>query len=276
MEYGHAAWGLRELPLEEQLKLARAMNVHLLELSIANYDRDFLQLDAGSSEIARVKELYAQYDVRTDCGCTGNDFTSESVEAVRNSLDKVRRTIDIAAAAGIRVLRIFAGFSSDSVVYGARFDRMIEALRLAADHAKGTGVRLSIETHGGVASSGDAMYYAHSVTTRCDTMQTILEALPAETVGMNFDPANLAAVGEIAPERWFPLFRNRINLVHLKDFRDVPGGLEPVACGEGRLDWKALMAELRNYDGPALIEYELPADVEDGLRRSLRFLAENE
>ena len=276
MEYGHAAWGLRELPLEEQLKLAQAMNVHLLELSIANYDRDFLQLDAGAAEIARVKELCAKYGVRPDCGCTGNDFTRESAEAVRESLDKVKRAVDIAAGTGIRVLRIFAGFSSDSLVYGERFDRMAEALRQAAKHAKGTGVQLSIETHGGVVCTGGALHHVHSVSTRCDTMRTLLDALPAEEIGMNFDPANLAAVGEAAPERWFTLFRDRINLVHLKDFRDVPGGVVPAGCGEGRLDWKALMTELRSYDGPALVEYELPADVEDGLRRSLHFLKENE
>ncbi|UKI31171.1 MAG: hypothetical protein L6W00_25615 [Lentisphaeria bacterium] len=60
----------------------------------------------------------------------------------------------------------------------------------------------------------------------------------------------------------------------MKDFRSVEGGVLPAACGEGRLDWPKLMAALGDYDGPALIEYELPGDVEDGLRRSLAFLKE--
>lgn len=141
---------------------------------------------------------------------------------------------------------------------------------------RGTGVRLAIETHGGVAATGDVLHHSATVTTRIDTMRKLLESLPAAEIGMNYDPANLAAVGDAAPERWFGLFRDRIALVHLKDFRDVPGGIVPAGCGEGRLDWKALLAALKEYDGPALIEYELPADVEDGLRRSLRFLKQNQ
>ncbi len=276
MEYGNAAWGLRELPLEEQLKLTQAMGLHLLELSIANYHRDALLPDASAEQIRQVKALFAQYDVRPDCGATGNDFTAGSAADVRESLDRVKRAADIAAALGVKVLRIFAGFTSDSLVYGERFDRALEALQLAAEHVRGTGVRLAIETHGGVAATGDVLHHSATVTTRIDTMRKLLESLPAAEIGMNYDPANLAAVGDAAPERWFGLFRDRIALVHLKDFRDVPGGIVPAGCGEGRLDWKALLAALKEYDGPALIEYELPADVEDGLRRSLRFLKQNQ
>ena len=276
MEYGNAAWGLRELPLEEQLKLTQAMGLHLLELSIANYHRDALLPDASAEQIRQVKALFAQYDVRPDCGATGNDFTAGSAADVRESLDRVKRAADIAAALGVKVLRIFAGFTSDSLVYGERFDRALEALQLAAEHVRGTGVRLAIETHGGVAANGDVLHHSATVTTRIDTMRKLLESLPAAEIGMNYDPANLAAVGDAAPERWFGLFRDRIVLVHLKDFRDVPGGIVPAGCGEGRLDWKALPAVLKEYDGPALIEYELPADVEDGLRRSLRFLKQNQ
>lgn len=276
MEYGNAAWGLRELPLAEQLKLTQAMGLRLLELSIANWHKDLLQLDATGEQIEKVRALYAKYGVRPDCAATGNDFTSESDAEVRASLDKVKRVIDIAAGVGVKILRIFAGFSSDSLVFGERFDRTVETLRLAAAHAEGTGVRLAIETHGGVSAAGDALHHFNTVTTRVDTMRKLLDALPAAELGMNCDPANLAAVGDSAPERWIELFRERILLVHLKDFRDVAGGIVPAGCGEGRLDWKKLLTTLRTYDGPALIEYELPADIEDGLRRSLDFLKKNQ
>jgi len=276
IEFGNAAWGLRETPLEEQLKLTQAMGLRLLELSIANGANDFLQQDSSPERIRQAKELYAKYEVRPQCAATGNDFTSESADEVRASLDTVKRVIDVAAAAGVGILRIFAGFSSDSAVTGERFDRMVKTLALAASHAKGTGVRLAIETHGGVTAVGNALHHFNTVTTRVDTIRMLIDALPASEVGINYDPANLAAVGDSAPQRWFELFRERIILVHLKDFRDVKGGIVPAGCGEGRLDWKKLMATLRGFDGPALIEYELPADIEDGLRRSLRFLNDNQ
>ena len=77
MRIGNAAWGLRETPLEEQLKITSAMGLDLLELSIAGYGKDFLQLDADQAKISKVKELFRQYKVALECGCTGNDFTGD-------------------------------------------------------------------------------------------------------------------------------------------------------------------------------------------------------
>lgn len=57
MEYGNAAWGLRELPLEEQLKLTQAMGLHLLELSIANYHRMRCSLTHRRSRSGRSKRF---------------------------------------------------------------------------------------------------------------------------------------------------------------------------------------------------------------------------
>ena len=114
------------------------------------------------------------------------------------------------------------------------------------------------------------MIHFASATTRIDWWDDILST----GVSINYDPANFAAVGATDPVAFHERFKNSIKYVHLKDFRSVEGGVLPAACGEGRLDWPKLMAALGDYDGPALIEYELPGDVEDGLRRSLAFLKE--
>ena len=265
MRIGNAAWGLRETPLEEQLKITSAMGLDLLELSIAGYGKDFLQLDADQAKISKVKELFRQYKVALECGCTGNDFTGDDVPQQEKN---VCRVINIASELGIKYLRIFGGFNSDSVVIGERFDRMIEALKKVADHAKNKNVILVVETHGGVAVNGDALVHFASTTTRVDHWKEILRT----GVSINYDPANLAAVGDCDPAAFYTLFRDSIRYIHLKDFRSVPGGVQPAACGEGRLDWMKLMNTLADYNGPALIEYELPGDVEDGLRRSLDFL----
>ncbi len=265
MIFGNAAWGLRETPLEDQLRLTAAMGLELLELSIAGYDRDFLQLDADEKRIGEVRKLFERYGIRPDCAATGNDFTNDDVAT---QVANVRRVIDIAAAVGAKYLRIFAGFNSDSVVYGARFERMLEALRKVAAYAAERSIVPVVETHGGVAADRGALIHFASVTTRSDTLREILKT----GVSLNYDPANLAAVGMADAVGFYELFRKEIRYVHLKDFRDVPGGVVPAACGEGRLDWPRLMRTLSGYDGPALIEYELPEDVEDGLRRSLDYL----
>ncbi len=269
MRLGNAAWGLRETPLEEQLRITSAMGLDLLELSIAGYERDFLQLTASEAEINEVKTLFHRYRVRLECGCTGNDFTGDDVAG---QVKKVRKVIEIAAALGISRLRIFAGFRSDSEIFGARFDRMIDALTEVAAFARSCNVNPVVETHGGVVANGNALIHFASVTTRVDYWPDLLKT----GVTINYDPANFAAAGATDPVAFFDRFRDSVHYVHLKDFRDVPGGVVPAACGEGRLDWPKLLAALSSYDGPALIEYELPGDVEDGLRRSLRFLQQHQ
>ena len=267
MQLGNAAWGLRETPLEQQLAITAAMGLDLLELSIAGYDRDYLQLDADEKKIAEAANLFRKYNVRLDCACTGNDFTGDDAP---EQLARVKTVIDIASKLGVKLLRIFAGFRSDSEVAGPRFTRMLDCLRAAADYAAPRNVTLAVETHGGVMNNGDALIHFASATTRIDWWDDILST----GVSINYDPANFAAVGATDPVAFYTRFKNRIKYVHLKDFRSVEGGVLPAACGEGRLDWPKLMAALGDYDGPALIEYELPGDVEDGLRRSLAFLKE--
>ncbi|MEI3039576.1 MAG: sugar phosphate isomerase/epimerase family protein [Victivallales bacterium] len=270
MRYGLAAWGLREESLESQLKITAGLGLDLLEFSIANYDKDPLQIGATDEQIEQVKALFRQYNVRLECGCTGNDFTGDDVDA---QVCKVSEVIDIASKLGIRYLRIFAGFNSDSVVYGDRLNNMLAALKTVNDHAKTKQVVLCVETHGGVtALDNGALVHFNSVTTRTDLWKEILKT----GVSIAYDPANLGAVGATCPAGFYKQFKDRIDYVHLKDFRDVEGGVLPAACGEGRLDWKRLMETLRSFSGPAMIEYELPDDVKEGMTRSLEFLKTNE
>ena len=184
--------------------------------------------------------------------------------------ETVERAVATAAGIGGRVLRIFAGFTSDSLMDEDRISLLLEALKRVRRTAEKYGVTLAVETHGGVAPGAEPGTVRHfsSVSTRVDTLDRIL----ATGVSLLCDPANLNAAGVPEPERFFSLYGTRVADVHLKDFRSVPGGLVPCACGQGGLDWKVLSKALENYSGPALIEYELPDDVERGMRESLDFL----
>ena len=143
MQYGLAAWGLREESLESQLRITSGLGLNLLEFSIANYEKDALQIGAAPEQIREVKEMFRKYGIRLECGCTGNDFTGDDVE---DQIRKVTEVIDIAAELGIRFLRIFAGFQSDSVVCGKRKTRMLDALRTVQAHAEQKQVLLCVET----------------------------------------------------------------------------------------------------------------------------------
>lgn len=265
-QIGAAAWGLRQTPLEEQFAMCRRLGLRQLEISIANGDGDFLQLGAGRREADHVRRLSDDSGVGICCACTGNDFTGADYPA---QVERVKAAIAIAAECGCQFLRIFAGFSSDSVVHGAVHAHMIDSLRECAAFAASRHVTLAVETHGGVNDLGGAIMHVASITTRANTWQPILDT----GCKMLYDPANLDAAGQADPIAFYRIFAADVAVIHLKDFRKVPGGWKPAACGEGGLDYPALLDAIRGFTGPVLLEYELPEDVEDGLRRSLKALS---
>lgn len=266
MDLGLAAWGLREETLENQLEITSSLGVDLLELSIAGYDRDRLQVWSTDEDIEKVKALFKKYNIRLECACTGNDFTLDDVQS---QAGKVKSVINICSKLGVKFLRIFAGFSSDSVVIEERFESMMKALKDVNDYAKNKELTLCCETHGGVTQlKNGALVHFSSPTTRVDLWKEILKT----GVSICYDPANLAAVGAVCPAKFYTDFADSIKYMHLKDFKDVPGGVTPAACGEGRLDWHHLAIAVKKYNGPALVEYELTGDVKDGMARSINFL----
>ena len=177
----------------------------------------------------------------------------------------------IAGTLGIRYLRIFAGFAPPEAVTGRRADVQRACLERAAAACIAHGAAPAVETHGGVAPlANGAVRHVPSTTTTPRTLDKMLEAVPG--LRLLFDPANVRAVGE-DPCAFYRRYRERIALVHLKDFAPAAGGgLLPVACGEGALDWPELLPLVAEAQGPLLIEYENPGDAADSFRRSLAFL----
>jgi sugar phosphate isomerase/epimerase len=272
MRLGNAAWGYRETPLEEQLRITSAMGLDLLELSIAGHPNDFLQLDATPEQIAKVKELFAQYNIELSCTSTGSDFTQANKEDNIASMQNVFKVIDICAGLNATWLRIFAGFSPVAEITGERWETMIDCLKKVGDYAAAANIVPVIETHGGVNGYDDGVEHFYSTSSEPSVLQKMLNELP-DTLKINFDPANLYAVGIEHPGDVYKQIRDRVAYVHLKDFVRLPSGhFLPAACGESDMDWDGLMAAMADYTGPALIEYENVEDVEDGCRRSVDFL----
>ena len=271
IQLGAAAWGFRETPLEGQLVLIRCLGLPLLELGIAGHENDRLQVGAGDEAIAELQALFALHGVKLTHASTGNDFTQADEAGCRASLENVKAVTGIAAKLGVRYLRIFAGFSPADKVTGVRWSRMVSCLNEAAEEAQRLGVTLAVETHGGVKGVPGGIAHFASVSTRPELLERWLAEV-SPSLRVLFDPANLGAVGMNEAEiiSLYEKLSSRVCSLHLKDFKRVgPGALQPCACGEGQLDWKVLWPVFRDFEGAGFIEYELPEDIERGLRRSL-------
>ena len=259
MKFGNASWGFRELSMEEQLKITHDMGLGYLELGIANAPKD-LPLSVSQEELEQVKVLYEKYDVELLYAATGNDFTTGN----KDDVDKIRKVIDICEKLGVKYLRIFSGFSPVEEVVDQRWDNMITCIKEVNDYAQSHGVYLVIETHGGVNEYEDGVEHFMSTSAHTETLYKMLRELP-ETVKVNFDPANLWAVGIRHPEEVYESCMERVAMVHLKDFEPLPSGhVKPAVCGASEMDWKAIMEALKGYEGVALFEYENTENVKEG------------
>lgn len=274
-QIGNAAWGFRETPLERQLAVTRELGMRRLELSLASTPKDFIQLTAGAAEIERAKGWFAAHGVELAEGSVGNDFGQADAAKNREQVEAMKKKIDIAHRLGIRSLRIFASFAPAKEMEGKRLEGMVAALNAAGAHAKPLGITLAVETHGGVRKMGENRFiHSPSASTEAESVARWLPDC-AENITLNFDPANLWAAGVRDVTGFYGRFAKRVSYAHLKDYvveDRATGTVRPVGCGEGVLDWKPLMAALEAFEGPVFIEYEPTEDVEDGCRRSIRFL----
>ncbi len=267
MKLGNASWGFREEPLERQLEITQKMGLTVLELGIANAPKD-LPLDADKAALDKVKALYAKYGIELVCAATGNDFTNGN----KDDVEKIRKVIDLCAYMGVKYLRIFAGFSPAEEVTGSRWDTMIEGIRESAEYGMEKGVVMTVETHGGVNGYDDGVEHFYSTSSKPELLYKMLSELP-EYVKVNYDPANLSAVGEKKPEEIYAKIKDRVAVVHLKDFAPLPSGhIKPSACGEGDVNWEAVIGALSDFDGPALFEYENVEDIEEGSIRCMEYV----
>ena len=265
MKFGNAAWGFRETPLEQQLKITSDMGLRVLELGIANAPNDIKIGD----DTKVVKELYRKYGIELICAATGNDFTT----GTRDDVTKIMAVIDMCQDLGVRYLRIFAGFAPVSDVVGEVWDNMIYCLKTVAEYAKEKGVIPVIETHGGVNSFEDGgVEHFHTTSTTLETLKKMLNALPLN-IGINYDPANLYAVGIENPDSFYQEVKDRVCYVHMKDFAPMQSGhIKPAACGESNMNWKGIIDGIGKSDVLALFEYENTEDIADGCKRSYDYI----
>lgn len=265
---GYASWGFRETPLEKQLQITSGDGLDVLELGIHGHENDYLQLSCSDEQIEKVKSLFNKYNVKLLCASTGNDFTVESENDCLDALNNVKNVIVTASKLGIRYLRIFAGFSPLSEVKGERFDRLIKCLNEVYAFASDKGVIPVIETHGGVNAYSDGVEHFASISTDVDALKRIISLTP--NVAVNFDPANVSAVGEKDLVNYYNQIKSVVKYFHFKDFKKTASGkLLPTYCGNGDVDYHKLLPLLCDKDAPALFEYENVEDVNDGLKKCL-------
>lgn len=255
------AWGFREYNLEQLCLAAKRLGLNWVEINAtASPQIDHLPQVPGPDDIKRMQDAAAAAGVGVCGWCASNNFTGGSDADLRASIDLIKRTIDAAAAASVPVVRVFAGWDKFETLTTAKYARCAAALRECGQHAEGTGVIVALENHGGPTATAAQVL---RLLTECDH----------PCVLANYDGGNFAHSRE-DPLAAYMVLRGRIGYTHWKDVRVVDGELHYTCLKQGLSDWapvvRAMVAD--GYDGFWTIEYEEPADVEDGTLRCVEVI----
>jgi sugar phosphate isomerase/epimerase len=136
-------------------------------------------------------------------------------------LDEARRFIDLAQRLKAPFVRVFP----DRIVAGqpkqASVDRIIAGLQELGRHARGSGVKVVLETHGDIADS--------------PTILQIMKGVAMPEVGLLWDTHHTFVTGKESPAETFRQLGSYIRHVHLKD--SIPGDKEVryVLVGTGKV-----------------------------------------
>ena len=233
---------------EECITLASAAGFDAVEI---NFDGR-LQLDVSDGELAKIKSFARDAKITIDSVYSRNQWStpiSSGNPAIRKQGNAVlTRLVEIAAALGTRVILVIPGAVDNSCIstenleitpYEEVYRRSLEALSTAAIHAQKAGVILAVENVPGKFLLSPL------------EMKEFIERIGNPAVGCYFDVANCLYT-QGYPEDWIRILGNRIQAVHLKDYRLASGTLSGfVNIFDGDVNWPAVTAAL------AAIGYDL-------------------
>jgi sugar phosphate isomerase/epimerase len=218
--------------LDEQLRVLRELDIPYLDLRAA-WGVNVLRMDP--EQLARVAESCAAHGVGV--ACIGSPIgKSPIVDDLEQELGNLARVLRAAERLNTRRVRIFSFYPPDTGT-NAHYDEYVgrAASRLArlAEMAQREGLELLLENEKGIV--GDT-------PERC---QALLAQVDSPALRFLWDPANFVQVGVAAPtKQGWPLLKDTVGYVHVKDARVADGGVTPAGEGDGQV--AELLAALRD------------------------------
>lgn len=196
--------------------------------------------------------------------CHTTFVSSDESELARN-VDLTKRAVDYAAEMGVPVVHTVSGPPRDDVAAADAWAMVIEAYDDVLEHASATPVRVAIEPV--------FVYLVGNLS----TTRTLLEKLPSDALGVNFDPSHFPYHRE-SPITFVRGLADRIVHAHAKDAAVEPcASPMPPHCwdmgqgeqfrfappGAGVLDWGAIVACLRECGFDGVLSLELGHGIDD-------------
>lgn len=163
----------------------------------------------------------------------------EAVSDSEASIRAAKQAIDLAAAIGCPLVRVFGFDVPPRQKRAATLSRIVQRLSMALDHARNTGVRLVIENGGAFPRAADV---AEILDQTNHALLGVSYSLPVGIQAGDTPDAAIAALG------------SRIWLARVKDFR----ASQPCRLGDGEIPCREFVTLLTRggFAGPVVYEWD--------------------
>ncbi len=206
-------------------------------LELRLLDGEVITPALSADQQARIRRVSADHGLELCCL-----DTSLKVADPAGSLDEGYGYLELAAALGTPLIRVFGGAPAGEALETAAA-RAGERLVALAERGRSLGIRVALETH-------DSFAAGRSVA-------AALASVADDYAGALWDTLHPVRVGETAEET-LELIEARLLHMHIKDGNVQPNINECRLLGEGTVPVQAILRALaaRGYDGWLAVEWE--------------------
>lgn len=159
-------------------------------------------------------------------------------------LDEAKQYIDLAAQLNCPFIRVFPNNFLKSQERQQTIDLIVKGLVALGNYAKGTGVKVLMETH------GDLVYK--------EDLYNIMNNVAHPDAGLVWDVSNMWTVKKESPAEVYNKLKHYIHHTHIKDAKQVEGKLKYTFLGTGDVPLTEAINALQNsnYKGYYSFEWE--------------------
>lgn len=211
-------------------------------------------LDDGGFSVCNIASPFLKTHIGEEHVPTGNVHSAKELTREEH-WDVLKRSLEIAHLLDSPIVRAFS-FWRVADPESVRED-ILATLGKATEITRDAGKLLGLENEHAcnIGSGTEANWY--------------LNRLPDPSLGLIWDPGNIAALGEIPDQSQYAAVADRIIHVHVKDGDAIPAE-HFVTPGEGVCEWESQLRWLHQggYSGPLSLEthFSLDASIEAGTR----------
>jgi sugar phosphate isomerase/epimerase len=153
-----------------------------------------------------------------DLGSSAEMHHADVTERQKN-LDEAKRFIDLAHQLNCPNIRVFPNDFPKEQEKNATIDLIVKSLLELGDHAKGSNMRVLMESHGAVI--------------HIDDLEKIMQSAEHPNVGMVWDIVNMWSVTKEPPSQVYEKLKKYIYHTHIKDLKIINGKERYVLLGKG-------------------------------------------